>query len=129
MKAKICAWKYRELYGNWGQMYQYVYNTLESMEIDIQVSQYLDSVYPPIVDEEDALYIYNHTNIEELKNENYHLGKQTIILKPTAPTPDYFSIDSLGYASYSSIAYDKPKIKIPLEKKTEIGRASCRERV
>jgi len=111
MKAKLCAWKYRELHGNWGQMYQYVYNALESMGIDIQVSQYLDSIYPPIVDEEDALYIYNHTNIEELKNEGYHLGKQTIILKPTAPTPDYFSIDSLGYASYSSIAYDKPNFK------------------
>jgi len=111
MKAKFCAWKYRELHGNWGQMYQYVYNALESMGADIQVSQYLKSIYPTIVDEEDALYIYNHTNIEQLKEEGYHLGKQTIVLKPTAPTPDYFSIDSLGYASYSSVAYDKPNFE------------------
>ena len=108
MKVKVCAHKYRNINGNWMRMYGMVFSALETLKADIQASKFLNFSYPPIVDEMDAIYIYNHSNLDELDELQFFKGKQSLFLKPTAPTPEYFSIDDLGYASYSSITYKKP---------------------
>jgi len=111
MKVKFCANRYRNIHGNWKTMYERVYNAFEKLGAEIQVSQYITSDYPSIVDEEDAIYVYNHTTLGEIRKENFYEGKQTLFLKPTAPTPDYFSIDTLGYACNSFLAYNKPNFE------------------
>jgi len=111
MKVKISAHKYRNINGNWMRMYGMVLNALETLGADIQTSKFLNFNYPPIVDEADAIYIYNHSNLDELEELQFFKGKQSLFLKPTAPTPEYFSIDDLGYASYSSITYKKPNFE------------------
>lgn len=112
MKVKVSAHKYRNINGNWMRMYGMVFNALETLGADIQASKFLNFSYPPIVDEADAIYIYNHSNLDELDELQFFRGKKSLFLKPTAPTPEYFSIDDLGYASYSSITYKKPNFEM-----------------
>lgn len=120
MKVKFCGFKYKRITGNWSTMYQRVLKSFYDLGADIEISPHLaleaDGKLAKlsfgkigITDEEDAIYVYNHTNISELKRNEHHFGKQCLILKPTGPTPNHFSIDELGYASYSSLAYEKPQ--------------------
>ncbi len=50
------------------------------------------------------LNIYNHCHLSELSTEN------NLIFKPTAPSADYFAIDTIGYASASKLAFEEPKL-------------------
>lgn len=111
MKVKISAHRFRDIQGNWRTMYDKVLNAFESLGAEIQVSKYLNFDYPPIIDETDAIYVYNHTNVDELNDLQFFKGERSLFLKPTAPTPEYFSIDKLGYACYSSVTYEKPNFE------------------
>ena len=48
------------------------------------------------------LNVYNHCHLSELNTEN------NLIFKPTAPSSEYFAIDTLGYASASELAFKEP---------------------
>jgi hypothetical protein len=74
MKVKISAHKYRNINGNWMRMYGMVINALESLGADIQISKFLNFNYPSIIDESDAIYIYNHSTIDELDELQFFRG-------------------------------------------------------
>lgn len=117
MKVNLCANRFRELTGNWSQMYLHVSNALNSLGHTVYLSPYINWVDKPafvqigIKDSTEDIYIYNHCTIQELIDTNFFLGKKTFILKPTAPSPKYFTIDTLGYAAHSSITFQKPDFK------------------
>lgn len=117
MRANFCAYKILEIYGNWYPIYKNVIDSLLYLGYDIHVSNHLilgeDGKYdylPRGLDDEspDDLFVYNHTNIPELKEVGLYRGNNPIIIKPTGPTPKYFSLDTFGYACAVSITYDKP---------------------
>lgn len=114
MKVNVCGNKYRQLTGGWTEMYLHVIEALHQMGADIHISPYLslpgcpDYVIEGIEDSDDAIYIHNHTNVIQLAEQGFHMGSQSLFLKPTAPTPYHFTIDPMGYAASSSIAYQKP---------------------
>ena len=48
---------------------------------------------------------YNHCTIEETESTRF---LDSLILKPTGPSSNFFSIDEIGYANSSSIVFDEP---------------------
>ena len=116
MKVNICGRRYHNVYGNWRSMYLNVIEAFEELDADISVSSVLNFDAPEhlsrkITDSEDAVYVYNHTTRNDILENNFYFGKKTSFIKPTSPTPNHFSIDSLGYACTSSITYDEPNYK------------------
>ena len=114
MIANLCAYKYPKLYGNWAQMYCHVTLALCNLGYVVNRSPFIEApslqhmTTRGIVDNPDDLYIYNHTFLEELNQQGLTRSKNIIIIKPTAPTPLHFTMDTVGYAAASSITYDEP---------------------
>lgn len=113
--VNFCGNRYRTLSGNWKTMYLNVINAFNELGYDINLSKYLKlEDAPPFInhdigkDDTNAVYVYNHTPKSKLIEENFTLGRKTFILKPTGPTPNYFTLDEEGYAASSSITYTKP---------------------
>ena len=103
------------MHGNWLSMYLNVINSFHELGYEIYKSDYIEIPdLPPFVNEgipEDSsefVYVYNHTTKQKTKNTNFHVGKKALFIKPTGPTPDYYTIDEEGYACTSSITYSKP---------------------
>lgn len=115
MKINICGRRYRNINGNWARMYNLVIEALYELGAEeINLSNYMSienldtRVNKGITDSEDHYYIYNHTYLEDITSNNFYTGKGVLFLKPTGPSPEYFTLDSLGYAASSSITYEKP---------------------
>ena len=115
MKANICARRYLDVYEGWYSAYRNVMDSLHSLGIEVCISPYLNIQEIPdyatvgITDNKNDIYVYNHTYIEDIKNNNFFMGKKTLFIKPTLPTPYHFTLDSRGYAGASSITYNKPQ--------------------
>lgn len=114
-KVNFCANRFRDLSGNWKLMYLNVINAFHELGYDINKSKFLTCAdLPPFVnstikeDSEEDVYVYNHVPKSNLIEKDFYLGRKTLILKPTGPTPEYFTIDTEGYAASSSITYTKP---------------------
>lgn len=115
MRANFCGRNFQEIKTNWNTMYTLVIDALYSLGVESCLSPLLtfDSDIPKhakigISDNPNDIYIYNHTNLSDILDNGFALGSHTLFLKPTAPTPDYFSIDLIGYAANSYITYKKP---------------------
>ena len=54
-----------------------------------------------IEDSEADIHFYNHIS-------NWPRNKNTMVVKPTAPTAKHFAIDDWGYANDSKMAYEEP---------------------
>lgn len=114
MIANLCAYKFPTLYGNWAEMYCMVTLALSNLGYTVNRSPLIDApslekmTAKGIIDNPEDLYIYNHTYLEELRQVGLVRGPNIIILKPTAPTPSHFTMDTVGYAAASSITYDEP---------------------
>lgn len=117
MKANICGRRYTDVYGGWYNAYRSVMDALHELDIEICISPHLDMQNIPdyatvgIVDDKDAIYVYNHTYVEEVRRNGFLTGKKTLFIKPTLPTPNHFTLDSSGYAAASSITYKKPSFE------------------
>ena len=61
-------------------------------------------------DDQEAYNLYNHLVLEDIKDKGLPT-KNMLVVKPTAPAPNYFTIDTLGYAACSSISYEKPNFE------------------
>lgn len=113
-QVNICGNRYQTITKNWSIMYNNVIQALNDLGYAINISPFIelentpDFVSKGISDSLEDIYVFNHTYIQDLKNKGFNLGSQTLILKPTAPTPFHFTIDTEGYASSSSITYTKP---------------------
>lgn len=110
MRVNLCANRYQSI-NSWNAFYEHVYNVFKDLGYDVYKSKHLTfNKDIPIIDSDsdEYIYVYNHLTIEELKQTNFNLGKKTLIIKPTGPTPKHFTIDTLGYACCSSITYKKP---------------------
>ena len=114
MKANICGRRYLDVYKGWYSAYRNVMDALHELGIDIFISPHLDMQSIPeyatvgITDSEDAIYVYNHTYIEDIEKNGFYKGRKTLFIKPTLPSPEHFSLDSQGYAAASYITYNKP---------------------
>jgi hypothetical protein len=114
MKVNFCARRYRDLYGNWERAYNLTINAFQRLGFQcnlspfIKMSPYPKNVGSEIVNSYEDIYVYNHTYEEEIIRNKFWLGRKAFFLKPTGPTPDYFTIDTEGYACGSSITYQKP---------------------
>lgn len=114
-KANICGKRFVEIYKHWATMYHYTIRALHELGYEINMSPLLtisdlpDYVSVGIVDAKEDVYVYNHTFIESIERQGiYSLGKKKLFLKPTAPSLECFTLDSMGYAATSSITYNKP---------------------
>lgn len=52
--------------------------------------------------------VYNHTCLDNMWDPIGTLEKQILIVKPTAPTANHFTIDDLGYANSSRLTFEEP---------------------
>lgn len=115
MKANICARRYVDVYKGWYSAYRNVMDALHELGIDVSISPHLNMEEIPeyasigITDSRDAIYVYNHTYIQDIEKNNFFAGKRTLFIKPTLPSPYHFTLDSVGYAAASSITYTKPR--------------------
>tara|TARA_X000001382_G_scaffold119651_1_gene100627 strand:- start:21287 stop:22261 length:975 start_codon:yes stop_codon:yes gene_type:complete len=113
MKVNICGNRFQTLDGNWERILNVIIASFIELDIECCVSNYLQfntpyKVTKGIIDSNDDIYLYNHTYLEDILANNFNTGKKTLFFKPTAPTPDYFSLDIEGYACASDITYNKP---------------------
>lgn len=111
--ANICARKFQNIKGNWATIYNTTIQALNTLGLEVRLSPYLDfasntNASIGIEDSPEHVYIYNHTYMEDIIENNFNVGVKTIFLKPTAPTNEHFSLDPTGYAACSSITYEKP---------------------
>ncbi len=120
MRANICALRFSGIYGVWDESYGYVIESLKDLGYDIRISAHIDWDNPdrysdiPIGlehESENDLFIYNHTYINKLKDEGFYRGSNNIFIKPTGPSPRYFTLDSLGYGCHLNITYNKPEFE------------------
>ena len=115
MNVNICANRYSNIRGNWEDAYIHTIEAFKELNYSLNISNhiYLDKcpeyVTRGIVDSEEDIYLYNHTYKGDIVDTNFFTGSQTIFLKPTGPTPNYFSLDTYGYAAASSITYKRPE--------------------
>jgi hypothetical protein len=61
-----------------------------------------------VEDNPEAVYVYNHCTMQNVRVAKKCLGSKTIFVKPTGPHPGCASMDEEGYACASSITYTKP---------------------
>lgn len=114
IRANLCGRRYTNLYGNWFTAYKHVAKALNELGIEVRTSPILTFEEPlenttiGIEDSPEDIYIYNHTYLEDIKRSGFKTGKKVIFLKPTAPTPEHFTLDTEGYACSSTITYEKP---------------------
>ena len=102
---------YPQLGGNWGVAYRDLAKAFQELGYtDLRTSRLLqwETTFEEIEDSSEDVYVYNHTHLRQLVENGFHLGKKTLIMKPTGPAPNYFTIDELGYAACSTITYNKP---------------------
>jgi len=112
--VNICAFKYKAIYQQWAACY---YNTMQAFlnkGYDVFVSDHLSFEFLPEgvktgIKTDNAIHLYNHTYESELMDAGFYRKESllNIFLKPTGPTPAHFTLDTLGYAAYSSPAYEK----------------------
>ena len=112
-KVNFCGKRFQEITGNWTVAYNLTIEAFKYLNYKVCISPHLNitpSIHPTeeIVDSSKDIYLYNHTYTEELYTSQSYFGEKTLFLKPTAPTPDYFSLDTIGYGANSSITYTKP---------------------
>lgn len=114
MKANICARRYLNVYKGWYSAYKNVMDVLHDLGIDVCISPHLNIQEVPdyatvgIADSNKDIYVYNHTYIEDIQENGFFTGKKCLFIKPTLPSPNHFTLDSIGYAAGSSITYKKP---------------------
>lgn len=114
MKANICGRRFLDVYKGWYSAYSNVIQALHELNIDIAISPFLDMQHIPeyatvgIEDSPKDIYVYNHTHLQDLRKNDFKLGVKTLFIKPTLPTPNHFTLDSVGYAAGSSITYKRP---------------------
>lgn len=111
MRVNFCGYMYPQLGGNWGVAYRDLAKAFQELGYtDLRTSRLLqwETTFEEIEDSSEDVYVYNHTHLRQLVENGFHLGKKTLIMKPTGPAPNYFTIDELGYAACSTITYNKP---------------------
>jgi len=117
MRANICALRFSGIYGVWDQSYGYILESFKDLGYDVKLSAHIDWDRPEkysslpvgLEDEsENDVFVYNHTYVNSLKDQGFYRGSNNIFMKPTGPSPAYFTLDSLGYGCHISITYNKP---------------------
>ena len=116
MKVNICAYRFQQIQEDWIEYYKILIKSLQKLGLDVCVSPHLHyvrdlpGVSVGIEDNSEDIYIFNHCTIPELVKNGFELGSGTLILKGSGLSAKYFSLDTLGYAAYSSITYNKPPL-------------------
>ena len=119
-RVNICSSRYNDAYGNWLRMYKYVIEGMQKKGYKIHVSPLMElgiEEFPHLprgLDDENAQedwFLYNHTYPGDLKRRELYRNDKSIFLKPTGPTPDYFTMDKVGYGCHLSITFDKPSFE------------------
>lgn len=107
MIVNICGYKYRAIYGHWAAAYYNMMQAFLDLGFEVHTSPYLSFQEKPEgliegINTSDAIHVYNHSYIEEIKREGYYRNnsKLNIFIKPTGPTPLYFTLDTKGYGPY-----------------------------
>lgn len=107
--------RYDTLTFQWLEAYLHCFKAFRELGYTVHVDPQLvfkgdkpDFIEIGLNDSEEAINFYNHTYLSEVKRNNLPRGSKTLFIKPTAPAPNYFTIDELGYACNSKITYEKP---------------------
>lgn len=112
MNVNLCGYKYKNLTGHWGTAYLHVIKALLALNHTVNISPYITlnnlpkEVHKGIFTD-NAIHIYNHTYEQDLRELGLLRPSSilNIYLKPTGPTTDFFTLDTLGYGAFSSPAY------------------------
>jgi GR25 family glycosyltransferase involved in LPS biosynthesis len=110
---------------DWGATYHLVMEAFHKRGYEVRVDAELKvqdglpsfaKAMSPLKDE--GVIIYNHVSFNDIVNNNSEFikGDALLIIKPTGPSPDCFSLDPFGYGASCSITYDEPDYL-----KTEVG--------
>ena len=129
------ARRFDYLRGDWPNMYLSLWEAFHKLGYEIRVSGWFQSdnddskseplwkkrrlnnrslpdyVKVGIVDDPNHLYVFNHTHVYEIEKHNWNRGKINFFVKPSGPGGKHFTIDTLGYASHSSVTYQKPNFE------------------
>lgn len=118
MKAvNLYAVRYDKLTFQWAEAYINIIKAFKELGYTVHLDKHLELENAPdyveigILEDPEAINVYNHTFIEDIKELGFPEGSKTFFVKPTGPAPNYFSIDPLGYAASSSITYKKPNFE------------------
>lgn len=123
------ALHFNYLKGGWPQMYINLFKAFHELGYEIRLSPHIQSnQYHPevsksrsigglvlpdyvkigIVDNPEHIYVYNHTTAYDINKKGWFVGRKNLIIKPSGPGSQHFTIDDVGYASHSSITYKEP---------------------
>ena len=111
------AWRLDGHLHSWRHMYLNLFEAFHELGYTIRVSPWMDVGELPeyvqvgIIDSEEHVYVFNHTHQYEIETQNRPKGNLNLFIKPSGPSYKHFTIDSLGYASHSSITYKIPNYK------------------
>lgn len=115
--VNICSTRYSNLTYQWDDALNHIMKAFRELGYTVKVSSNLVMQKMPefveigLEHSSEAIYVYNHTYLQEIKELDLPLGKLNLFVKPTAPAPNYFTIDKLGYAASSEITYNKPNFE------------------
>jgi hypothetical protein len=113
--VNICGYKYRSIEENWTKIIDTTIQSFLDLGFDVRISRYLkfeddtwNHLSRGIDDSPENIFVYNHSWVSDVKQQEIYRGSKTIFLKPTGPTKNHFTLDPHGYASCSSISFNKP---------------------
>lgn len=118
MKVNFSANRFQDIFSNWQPIYIKVMNAFYDLGYEVCASPLLKMKDMPsfvnigIKDNLNDVYVYNHTTLSKIKETGFIVSNnKNIFIKPTGPTSDHFTLDHLGYASATSITYQKPNFE------------------
>jgi hypothetical protein len=114
MKVNFCAYKYPNISNseNWEKIYNITIQAFIDLGHEVYLSPHLYLKNKPEkaktgICDDNAIHVYNHTYTKDIRVKGWKRSqsKLDIFLKPTGPSIDYFTLDTIGYAGFSSPAY------------------------
>ena len=109
--------RYNKLTLQWSDAYNHVIKAFRELgytvhlDPELQLEEVSEFAEVGFDHSDEAIYVYNHTYLDQVKKDRLPTGTKTFFIKPTAPASNYFTIYPLGYACSSSIAYEKPNFE------------------
>tara|TARA_Y100000385_G_scaffold291245_1_gene368092 strand:- start:90 stop:1127 length:1038 start_codon:yes stop_codon:yes gene_type:complete len=113
MIANLHNFQFFTAYGNWGIAYNHLINALSSLGYEVcidrnfKIENISSNISNSYIRTDKAVNIYNHTYPDDLRVQGKNLDESilNIFIKPTGPSTQYFSLDTLGFGPCSSLLF------------------------
>ena len=113
MIANLHNFQFFTAYGNWGIAYNHLINALSTLGYEVcidrnfKIENISSNISNSYIRTDKAINIYNHTYPDDLRVQGKNLDESVlnIFIKPTGPSTQYFSLDTLGFGPCSSLLF------------------------